>query len=192
MRLEYLQREELDSERRRELLAGAVEDAEQLSALAADLVDLAAAARSAEEVAEEHRLGDLTNEVVDRVRRRTDRDITVSSDETVAIVRPTMVRRAVQNLLDNAVKYAPDGPIQVVVSDGRIEVRDHGDGIADDDLEHVFDRFFRSPKARTRPGNGIGLAIVRQVAEAHDGDVWARTEPDGGAVVGFSVTPSTT
>ena len=76
------------------------------------------------------------------------------------------VERAVSNLLDNAVKWSPPGGrIEVRVSDGELAVRDHGPGIADADLPHVFDRFYRSAMARGLPGSGLGLAIVRQVAE---------------------------
>jgi two-component system sensor histidine kinase MprB len=60
-----------------------------------------------------------------------------------------------------------------------VRVRDHGPGIAPDDLPHVFDRFWRAPGARGLPGAGLGLAIVRQVAEAHGGSVRAEV-PDGG------------
>lgn len=187
MRLEYLQRDDIAPDRRSDLLTAAVDDAEQLSELASDLVDLAAATRTTEEDLEEQRLLELVDDVAERVRRRTERDIVVTGDDTVAVVRPTMIRRAVHNLVDNALKYADTGPIEITSTRGRIEVRDHGAGIGDDDLAHVFDRFFRSPKARTRPGNGIGLAIVRQVADAHDGQVWVHHAPDGGAIVGFSV-----
>jgi two-component system sensor histidine kinase MprB len=99
-----------------------------------------------------------------------------------------MIRRAVQNLVDNAIKYSPAPTVITVTSHGgAIEVLDDGPGIAPDDAAHVFDRFYRSPKARTRPGNGIGLAIVQRVAEAHGGEVWVGSTPSGGARVGFSV-----
>ena len=65
--------------------------------------------------------------------------------------------------------------------DGRLEVRDHGPGIAGEDLPRVFDRFYRAPAARGRPGSGLGLAIVRQVAETHGGAVHAGNDPAGGA-----------
>jgi two-component system, OmpR family, sensor histidine kinase MprB len=71
----------------------------------------------------------------------------------------------------------------VHTSDGAVVVRDHGPGIAPEDLPHVFDRFYRSPAARGMPGSGLGLAIVRQVAEADGGWVRASNHPDGGAVV---------
>ncbi len=62
-----------------------------------------------------------------------------------------------------------------------MRVRDHGDGVADEDLPHLFDRFYRGVSARGRPGSGLGLAIVRQVAEQHGGSVRAANAQGGGA-----------
>ena len=81
------------------------------------------------------------------------------------------------------------GPVEVRVRDGRLEVRDHGPGIAAEDLPRVFDRFYRSPEARGRPGSGLGLAIVRQTAEAHGGSVHAANDPDGGARLTLELPP---
>ena len=64
-------------------------------------------------------------------------------------------------------------PVEVRVDDGELTVRDHGPGIDEEDLPHVFDRFYRAAAARGLPGSGLGLAIVRQVAEAHGGTVTA-------------------
>jgi two-component system sensor histidine kinase MprB len=69
----------------------------------------------------------------------------------------------------------------VTVRPGRLDVRDHGPGIAAEDLPRVFDRFYRAAAARGRPGSGLGLAIVRQVAESHGGSVHATNDPGGGA-----------
>ena len=83
--------------------------------------------------------------------------------------------RAVGNLLDNAVKWSPpDGTVEVAVRDGEVTVRDHGPGIAQVDLPHVFDRFYRAPSARGLPGSGLGLAIVKHVVESAGGNVEAR------------------
>ena len=73
--------------------------------------------------------------------------------------------------------------------EGRLEVRDHGPGIAAEDLPRVFDRFYRSPEARGRPGSGLGLAIVRQTAEAHGGSVHAANDPSGGARLTLELPP---
>jgi two-component system, OmpR family, sensor histidine kinase MprB len=70
--------------------------------------------------------------------------------------------------------------VEVEVRDGRLVVRDHGPGIADEDLPYVFDRFYRARAARGMPGSGLGLAIVRQVAESHGGDVVAEHAEGGG------------
>ena len=172
----------------RAIVEGAVVDVEQLTALVTDLIDLATDSGTPDETAEPRRLADIAAEVADRTRVASQVPITVDGDDSVATVYPGMIRRAVQNLVDNAVKYGPaDGPIRIEVARHRVTVIDRGPGIPDEDLAHVFDRFFRSPKARSRPGNGIGLAIVEQVADVHDGEVWAANGPDGGARVGFSV-----
>ena len=73
----------------------------------------------------------------------------------------------------------------MTLRNGRISVRDHGPGIAEEDLPHVFQRFYRATGARTQPGSGLGLAIVDQVARAHGGEPFAEHHPGGGAVVGF-------
>ncbi len=90
--------------------------------------------------------------------------------------------RAIGNLLDNARKWSPPGrSVSVDVRDGVVVVRDQGPGIAEADLPHVFDRFYRSPAARGLPGSGLGLAIVAQVVKAEGGTVVAENDPRGGA-----------
>jgi len=73
---------------------------------------------------------------------------------------------------------------------GTVTVADRGPGIEATDTPRVFDRFYRADTARALPGSGLGLAIVRDVAEAHDGTVFARTRSGGGAAVGFSLDES--
>jgi two-component system, OmpR family, sensor histidine kinase MprB len=71
-----------------------------------------------------------------------------------------------------------------------LTVRDHGPGIAEEDLPFVFDRFYRAPSARGRPGSGLGLAIVRQAAESHGGSVQADRAPGGGEVLRMALSPT--
>jgi two-component system sensor histidine kinase MprB len=80
-------------------------------------------------------------------------------------------------------------PIEVRVRGGTLQVRDHGPGIAEEDLPRVFDRFYRAPAARGRDGAGLGLAIVRQTAEAHRGTVHASNDPGGGACLTLELPP---
>ncbi|MEV0663991.1 ATP-binding protein [Actinomadura luteofluorescens] len=101
---------------------------------------------------------------------------------------PVRLRQAVGNLLANAVRYTPAGGRVSLraYADGDdvlIEVADTGPGIAPEHLPHVFDRFWRAEKSRSRQtgGSGLGLAIVRQLAEAHGGSAAVRSEPGRGA-----------
>jgi signal transduction histidine kinase len=97
------------------------------------------------------------------------------------------IRRAVLNLLDNAMKYSRDGG-QIWISMAadknrvRLSVRDEGIGIAKEDLPHIFEHLFRADPARNRTtgGSGLGLALVKWVIEAHNGHVHVESEPDKG------------
>ncbi|NNC79458.1 MAG: HAMP domain-containing histidine kinase [Acidimicrobiales bacterium] len=178
---------DIPDSQRQELLSGAAAELERLTDLVTELVDLASDPTGVDEPAAEVDVGLLVNEVAERVRRTTGRVINVDAPSAIVTVRPRMVRRAVSNLLDNAVKYSTESPIDLRFDMGRFEVQDRGPGIAKADLDHIFDRFYRSSLARTQPGNGIGLAIVQRVAALHGGEVWARNADEGGAIVGFSV-----
>ncbi|WP_425559903.1 sensor histidine kinase [Kitasatospora paranensis] len=91
------------------------------------------------------------------------------------------LERAVINLLDNAVKYSPPGGrVDVSLSAGRLTVRDHGPGIPPDELQYVFDRFWRSPSSRQLPGSGLGLSIVAQTVRDTGGEVALGPAMDGG------------
>jgi signal transduction histidine kinase len=113
-----------------------------------------------------------------------------------ASLDPTRIRLAVENLLRNAITFAPPGSSVLValsaVPEGwSISVRDHGPGFAAEFLPHAFERFRRSDPSRPRPvgpgleleGAGLGLAIVHSVARAHGGTAMAANAPDGGAIV---------
>jgi len=110
------------------------------------------------------------------------RDVRARLEPTVISARHDRIYRAINNLLDNADKYSPPNrPIEVSVAAGVIEVRDHGPGVPESELPHLFDRFWRGSMSRDRPGSGLGLAIVRQVAEASGGRVEVETAATGGA-----------
>jgi signal transduction histidine kinase len=97
---------------------------------------------------------------------------------------------AVTNLLDNARKWSPAGEtVDVAVHDGLVEVRDHGPGIAAEDLPLVFNRFYRSASARGMPGAGLGLAIVKQIADAHEGSITVERASGGGTILRLQLSP---
>jgi two-component system sensor histidine kinase MprB len=171
-----------DDERR--LIAGEVVDqAEELTALIGDLIDLARG-DVPDPAVEDVRLDALAYESVQRARRHAPRlDFRLDAEPCVVEGAPERLARAVNNLLDNAAKHSPDGgAVEVALRDGVLTVRDHGPGIDPRDLPHVFDRFHRGANARGRPGSGLGLAIVKQVAEAHGGSVALQRAPDGGTI----------
>src|SRR5205085_929820 len=93
------------------------------------------------------------------------------------------LERAVNNLLDNAARHSPpDGTVEIDVDSAGVRVRDHGSGIDEEDLPHVFDRFYRGANVRGQQGSGLGLSIVRQVTEQHGASVSAANATDVGAV----------
>jgi two-component system sensor histidine kinase MprB len=176
---------------RERLLADVSEQLEEMSLLVAELVELDRAEESAGEQ-EDVRLDLLAGEAIERARRRRD-GITFSADLEESLVRghPASIDRAIANLLDNAAKWSPaGGEVEVSVHDGVLVVRDHGPGIAEEDLPRVFDRFYRAPAARGSPGSGLGLAIVRRVAESHGGEVSAECAEGGGTRVRLSFPAS--
>jgi len=162
----------------------------ELTDLVSELVELATDRSANREAAEVVALTELARSVAARAERRSGRAVVVVDDGTDSSVyaQPQLLERAISNLVENALKYSPsDTAIEVAVNGRKLEVRDHGRGIPDGDLPHVFDRFYRSVEARTEPGSGLGLAIVKQTVERQRGTVWATTRPTGGAAVGFEL-----
>jgi two-component system sensor histidine kinase MprB len=170
------------------LRADILEELDELTALVADIVELARGTKP-DELADDVRLDRIVEAVADRARVRAgDRvGFQVNAEPTVVRGEPQRIQRAVANLVDNAVKWSPaGGVVQLDVRQGELSVRDHGPGFAEADLPHVFERFFRADGARGLPGSGLGLAIVRQAAEAHGGFASAANAPGGGALVRVS------
>jgi two-component system sensor histidine kinase MprB len=168
----------------RRLIAGeVVEQAEELTGLIGDLIDLARG-DVPDPATEDIRLDALAYESVQRARRHAPAlDFRLDAEPSVVEGSPERLARAINNLLDNAAKHSPaGGVVELVLRGGVLTVRDHGPGIDPEDLPHVFDRFHRGANARGRPGSGLGLAIVRQVAEAHGGSVALEPAPGGGTL----------
>ena len=181
----------LPDEERRKLLDDVDLELDELSRLVADVVDLARDGEP-EHLEEDVRLDLLVSDAVDRARRRSPEvQFEAKLEETAVRGAPERIHRAVTNLLDNAVKWTPTGAaIEVHTAAGAVSVRDHGPGIAEEDLPYVFDRFYRAQAARGMPGSGLGLAIVRQVAESHGGRVTAERADGGGTIVRLQLTHS--
>ncbi|MEK6275697.1 MAG: HAMP domain-containing sensor histidine kinase [Actinomycetota bacterium] len=170
---------------RERLLSDVVEQLGEMTTLIAELIELARGEQDQQEVAEDVRLDLVAADAVERSRRnRPGVSFTTDLQESLVHGVPRTIERALANLLDNAAKWSPPGgEVEVKVRDGEVTVRDHGPGIAEEDLPYVFDRFYRASSARGLPGSGLGLAIVRQVAEAHGGTVVAERAEGGGTIM---------
>jgi two-component system, OmpR family, sensor histidine kinase MprB len=178
-----LQTPDLDPEERSEMLTDVVEQSEELSSLVNDLIELARGDEPGAE-SEDVRLDRVVAQCLERARRNAP-SLTFEADLHPARLDGVAERleRAVNNLLDNAARHSPPhGTIEVHAGPDGVTVRDHGSGVADEDLPYLFDRFYRGTNSRGSQGSGLGLAIVRQVTEQHGGTASVRNASDGGAV----------
>ena len=119
---------------------------------------------------------------------------TIPEDPGFAMFDPKRIGQVVSNLVSNALQYTPEGgtlEVGIAATGGMAEVwlRDNGDGIPEDKLPYIFDRFFRVDKSRSRTtgGSGLGLAIVKKFVEAHGGQVQAESSPGQGTRISFTL-----
>ncbi|MEV7405162.1 ATP-binding protein [Streptomyces sp. NPDC091267] len=189
---ELLARSDRLTDAQRDRASGALgRQLREVTGLVNDLIELA---RDEEPrpLLEEVRLADLADHAVATARThwpaaRFQLDIAPDARGVTRPGVPARLTRLLTNLLDNAAKFSPPGaPVEVglVTYAGTMEltVRDHGPGIAAQDIPHLFDRFYRAKAARALPGSGLGLAMARQIARAHGADLTAEAAAGGGAL----------
>ena len=118
----------------------------------------------------------------------------LEGDIEPVLVDPHKIQRVMYNLIQNAIRHTPaDGTIVIEAQDTgqmvRIDVADTGQGIPENDLDKVFDRFYRGEKSRSREygGTGLGLAIARGIVESHGGRIWVESRPGTGSRFSFSL-----
>lgn len=119
-----------------------------------------------------------------------------TADDTLIIADPKQLKRVIDNIIGNAVKYRrADTPLSISmrvrdVGDFiQVEIEDNGMGIAKEDLPYIFDRSFRADRSRNtgKPGSGIGLAIVKKIINDHGGQIWATSKLNEGTVFYFVI-----
>jgi signal transduction histidine kinase len=166
---------------------------DELTALSSELSALASDQRSSEDPAAVD-IAEAVQEVVERAQRRSGRIVELhSASPAQVMVRPAQFDRAISNLIDNAIKFSPAGSkVDVFIKGTRIEVHDSGPGIAPEDRQFVFDRFYRAAATRAMPGSGLGLAIVKQFADIHRATTFVGASGTGGAMVGLDLAPTAT
>ncbi|MDT9698734.1 HAMP domain-containing sensor histidine kinase [Streptomyces sp. P17] len=171
-------------EDRKALMASVKAQMTELAALIGDLQELSRSEGQRGERVQVVSMEDAVESALRRARLRGP-ELTITADLQPWYVRaePTALERAVVNILDNAVKFSPEGgTVEVVLTDGVLTVRDHGPGIPAEELPHVFDRFWRSPSARALPGSGLGLSIVARTIQQAGGEVSLARAEGGGTV----------
>jgi two-component system sensor histidine kinase MprB len=178
--------------------AGALNAQETLADVASEVAELDALITEVAELATPEDLGPeleaivpvqpLIEELVARAVRRSGRDITLQMAEDArgleVVAPPKGLERAINNIIGNAIKFAPNGPIEVALRRDGVYISDAGDGIPEAERPKVQRRFWRSPKARALPGSGLGLAIAAKVAKQLDGELVVNVSKFGGAEVG--------
>ena len=184
---ELLQRDSLDEATKQAVLRDIAAEIDELTKLSSELTALASDQRLVEEP-QLINLREACDDIAARASRRTGRMISVTSTNPSSVfVRPSQFDRAIGNLVDNALKFCPTpDKVKINIVGTRVEVIDHGQGIADADKPLVFDRFYRATATRALPGSGLGLAIVKQFADDHHAVVAITDTPGGGATVALS------
>jgi two-component system sensor histidine kinase KdpD len=189
----------LDPKTHRELLESILDESDHLNRLVANLLDMT---RLEAGVLKIHKEWQSVEEIVGAALGRMARQL--QDHPVVTHLQPEMpfvpmddllIEQVFVNLLENAAKYAPPAsPIELsaAVDDGHlmVEVADRGPGLPPDDLDRVFEKFYRSSNSAGRPGAGLGLAICRGIVELHGGTITAENRNGGGALFRFSL-PST-
>jgi two-component system sensor histidine kinase MprB len=181
----------LSNEERHEIMGDVRSQLEEMTTLVGDLVELARDEPMRRDP-EPLDFADVVAQSVERVRLRAPNvTFDVELDPWMVFGEAQLLERAVTNLLDNAAKWSPDGStVRVRLDHGTLTVADQGPGIDAEDLPHVFDRFYRSSEARTLPGSGLGLSIVRRAADRHGGTVDASSGAEGGTLFTFTLPGS--
>jgi two-component system sensor histidine kinase KdpD len=180
-----------DAQARSELYHAINDEADRLNRLVGNLLEMSRIEAGAlASTRDWHDLGELVAATVERMRPRLGAHaLRVAADDNLPLLRInyTQIDLVITNLLENAAKYTPpDAPIEIEirrVADAlEVRVNDHGPGIPDGLVTHLFDRFMRgAAPERHGDGTGLGLAICKGIVEAHGGRIWVENLPAGGA-----------
>jgi two-component system phosphate regulon sensor histidine kinase PhoR len=186
-----------DESKQQEYLEIICSESERLGGLIENVLDFAALDRGKRRYEMKGcDVADLARRAIDTLHYRFEREgigveLSHRGAPAHALLDEQAILLVIINLLDNAVKYGGGNPIELEVETGETEinvrVRDHGPGISEADRKRLFERFYRGKSSRGTRGSGIGLAIVKRIAEEHHGRAFASNAADGGAIVGFAI-----
>jgi K+-sensing histidine kinase KdpD len=179
-----------------EMITSLEEESERLYRLVEDLLTIARSELGEEPTMEPIQLAPLVEQVVRQFsHRRPNRPIDIKAPGVPAVVmgETTYLRQILNNLLTNSDKYSETGlPIDIEISAGPqetvVSVLDRGPGVAPEEMDSIFDSFYRSEKtAKQAGGKGLGLTVCKRLIDAMSGRIWATAREGGGLVVSFAV-----
>lgn len=186
----------LDCETRKELIQSAASQTRQLNRLVGNLLDMTRLQSGTVRLNRvptdiQDLIGAVLGQMEERLRARKV-DVETADNLPLILMDAVLVGQALVNLLDNAVKFSPtDGIIQITAqqkgNDLRLLVQDQGPGIAENELPHIFDKFYRGSMAARTGGTGLGLSICKGIVEAHKGWIQAKNVNGGGLNVEMSI-----
>ena len=181
---------DLPEKGRVELAKTIYEEADRLNRLVRNLLDMTRLESGAVELNWQwHSMEELIGGALQRTERLlASRKVDIALEPDLPLIRAdgVLLEQVLINLIENAARHTPEGTpikLRVSVSGGflRVEVADEGPGIPLDEQEEIFDKFTRGKGAKQGTGFGLGLAICRSILAAHQGRIWARNRPEGGA-----------
>jgi two-component system sensor histidine kinase KdpD len=186
----------LDEQTKLELIDSGWEEAERLNRVVGNLLDISRLESGALRLNLQY--GDLegiTGAVLGRLKNRLegfDLDVNIPSDLPQVLFDPGLIEQVLYNLMDNAIKFSThDKAITISISQNAQEVlvsiQDHGKGIPIDEMEKVFDKFYRTKTTGSITGSGLGLSICRGIIQAHHGRIWAENNLPRGTTIWFTL-----
>jgi len=184
----------LNPETRRELAQSILDEAERLNRLLGNLLSMTRIEAGGMRLQREWQpMEEVVGAALNRLEtalRNHPVEVRVPDDLPLVPVDGVLVEQVLVNLLENALKYTPDGTAIEVAAWAQgegvvVEVADRGPGIPKEDQERVFEKFYRGPHTHDRRGVGLGLPICRGIIEAHEGRIWVENRPGGGASFRF-------
>ena len=189
----------LDERSKQSYLETAYEETVRMNRLINNLLDMARLEAGAFKLSfKNHEVRDLIGTAIKEFEEvLKNRKVTITIPENLPDVPMdfALMVKVMANVIDNAIKYSPFNlPIDIhaAVNDENIEIKvlDRGLGIPPEDVEQIFDKFYRVNRPENFEGTGLGLSICRRIVEAHKGKIWAENRAGGGAVITIALPQS--
>jgi two-component system sensor histidine kinase KdpD len=186
----------LDEAARKSLIETASEEADRLNRLVGNLLDMTRLEAGAMHIHLEARdIQDVVGSALEELKSQLrDRTVTIDLPTELPLVNMdfVLIERVLVNVIDNAIKYSPpesviEIQVHATVSFMEVKVADRGAGIPPEDLQQIFEKFYRVKRPNSMGGTGLGLSICKGIIQAHGGAITAENRPGGGTIITISL-----